>query len=791
MPTPPPFTAYIPHAHRHLPAGRDPISWAEHIHGRDEFLPTATADWAGLLFYQEDDATLYRCNQTGTAWEPVADAVGAAAAVQAVLESTTDALADRLARLEANATATIFVSLAGDDSENDGLHPSRPFRTIKKALEVAPEGAVVKPEPGLYAEVLPLVPTNTRVTVAGDFQRNVTITADAGSDDDVFHLKSGCSIAWVTIVPPAGRWAAQVAPGAVFTRSAWLSNCTVNGLLGGHGVRIEGARFGAGSSRPSRAILEDNLTTLGTTNGTTGTIASEADASGGFCFMERVNTFDYSCYIAYHALGGAYVGGLAATSYWGTYGVVAAGTSVEFGPTQVRLTGSALIDIGSGNDAPPPKGAGGSPVPANFKVDDGTAQILETVAGYEFHAARHLPGGDDELPWATGINMRGLIADRPAAATANGLFYLATEAGGGRTLYRSNGTLWESCGAATIHEHDAAAITSGVIAPARLGTGTPSVNTFLRGDGTWGEAGGSEQFWGNGSDGNLTVTNGQSIAARRIWQFESLTIPDNCTLFAHGQWIKTKLLTMGNLTHILSKGNDATGRLGGLARNVQGIFGGNNAGGAGSAGGTAGSNGSGGTGSDGAGAGGISGQGQSGGSSPTTSVIVATSSFPADVDMIWRYTGTLYLNSSFGLSQLFSHSGSGGGGGGAQAGSEGGGGGGGARPLRVDAKTIEVSGTSQIIESLGGNGGNASGTNAGGGGGGAPSWCAVFSTTSRPATLQVRRVLGLRGTGVGTGQPGGVGSLAGIATTVNGYTVAYGLATAVNITDRVTGWTKA
>ena len=65
--------------------------------------------------------------------------------------------------------------------------------------------------------------------------------------------------------------------------------------------------------------------------------------------------------------------------------------------------------------------------------------------------------------------------------------------------------------AAATHAHDATAIASGIVAPARLGTGAPSSATFLRGDGTWASpaAGGSidNAFAALAADVSLPVTN--------------------------------------------------------------------------------------------------------------------------------------------------------------------------------------------------------------------------------------------------------------------------------------------
>jgi hypothetical protein len=88
-----------------------------------------------------------------------------------------------------------------------------------------------------------------------------------------------------------------------------------------------------------------------------------------------------------------------------------------------------------------------APASSEILVWDDTDEMYKPgflpLAALPDHSPLHLPNGGDAIDWAGKINMKGILADRPAAAASNaGCTYFVTNDFGG-TLYRSTGSVWE------------------------------------------------------------------------------------------------------------------------------------------------------------------------------------------------------------------------------------------------------------------------------------------------------------------------------------------------------------
>lgn len=332
---------------------------------------------------------------------------------------------------------------------------------------------------------------------------------------------------------------------------------------------------------------------------------------------------------------------------------------------------------------------------------------------------------------------------------------------------------------------NASNLASGTVPTARLGSGSASSSTFLRGDSTWAASSGISTsdavdlmpWWGDGSDGAVSLSSGTTTLTRDM-HYTTLTLTSTAKIKTAGFRVHCSvLLDISNAGQgaIHNEGNaggnssTAGGGSQGTAITATAIGGGvsGTAGGDGTtAAGVSSSNvGTASPSNGGAGARGGRG-GTSGGSQGATSgTIGATTARPikrATFDLLYATTLISGANGSSG--------GGGGRGDGSYDGGGGGGGGGGSGVVWIAARTISRGGSTtagclSVKGANGGNGGPGQAGNAaggGGGGGGSGGWLVLIygSLSGSSATNAITASGGTGGTG-GTGQGTGTGGAGG------------------------------
>jgi len=119
-----------------------------------------------------------------------------------------------------------YVSLQGND-DNDGLAggASRAKRTIKSAVEAAPEGATIKVSAGDFYEENPIT-LKERQTVRGDSLRNTQIYPK-NNTQTIFYVDNACYLFQLTFraLRDPG-WCVEIKPNALVTVSPYVQNCT-------------------------------------------------------------------------------------------------------------------------------------------------------------------------------------------------------------------------------------------------------------------------------------------------------------------------------------------------------------------------------------------------------------------------------------------------------------------------------------------------------------------------------------------------------------------------------------
>lgn len=388
------------------------------------------------------------------------------------------------------------------------------------------------------------------------------------------------------------------------------------------------------------------------------------------------------------------------------------------------------------------------------------------------------------------ISTGGITQQASQPAVTNNTLWIDNTSSANYKFFRANGTRYDPV--TGIHQGTSAPTTPSA-ASGHLWIDTTSTTNpqFKRYDGTnWQVVGTLSPFWGDGSDGACSYTDGMTSTLTMDANCTTLTITGSGTIVnPAGYRIFARTCTLGTNAKIQRNGNNGTngaansggtGGAGGAgatalaAGSLPGALVGADGGAGGTAGGSSCMNGSAGAsaiviGSAGAAGGaGNAGCGATGGAAGTAT----TSGFRLR-DLYSALAFFDPINNGLIYSRTPAGGGGGGGNGASEGGSGGGGGGGNGGNILLACRDISVSGTF-TIEAIGGNGGNggaASGNGNGGGGGGAGSGgtiVEIYNTLSGTISTAVTAgTAGTAGTGVQNGSAGAAGS-AGTVITIAG-----------------------